>query len=221
MGAVAFRQHCPHFIGLLDALGRALTDIDFAGYRKQRLGIIDLFQGRGYRIDNAMLLLDERLKFHGNPANVDVFLDKLAMCHTIMFKDRLSKDTPSITLADLLLEKMQIVQINEKDLKDAIVLLREHAVGAEAAETIDSEYIADTLAHDWGFYYTVVMNLKKVIGFLPNYAALSDSDRSDVSSKIADLLRKIESEPKSSKWRLRARIGTKRKWYMDVEESYG
>jgi hypothetical protein len=221
MGAVAFRIHSPQFIRLADAMNRELTDLDFIGYRKQRSNIIKMFKELGYALDKDMLILAERLKFHSPSSgpDIDVFLDELKMCHTIVFNDRLKLDSPTIPLIDLLLEKMQIVQINEKDIKDTMVLLREHAIGNGEPETIDSEYLSKLLSSDWGFYYTVTTNLKKIAEFLPTYTALSEEDRKDVSSKVSTLLDKIESAPKSTKWKMRAAIGTKRKWYEDVEET--
>lgn len=221
MGAVAFRIHCPKFINIVDAMNRQLTDLDFIGYRKQRSDTIKMFKELGYALDKEMLILAERLKFHSPSSgpDIDVFLDELKMSHTIVFKDRLKLDSPTIPLIDLLLEKMQIVQINEKDIKDTIVLLREHAIGNGETETIDSEYLSKLLSNDWGFYHTVTTNLKKVVEFLPTYVALSEDDRKNVSSKVSVLLDKIESVPKSTRWKMRATVGTKRKWYEDVEEA--
>ncbi|HUK50471.1 MAG TPA: hypothetical protein VLV18_05500 [Terriglobales bacterium] len=220
MGAVAFRIHCPQFIRLVDAMNRELTDLDFMGYKKQRSDIIKMFKELSYTLDKEMLILAERLKFHSpsNGPDIDVFLDELRMCHTILFKDRLELDSPTIPLTDLLLEKMQIVQINEKDIKDTIVLLREHAIGTGEPETIDTNYLCKLLANDWGFYYTVTTNLKKLLEFLPTYSSLSDTDCKDVASKVELLLAKLDSTPKSAKWKFRASVGTKRKWYEDVEE---
>lgn len=222
MGAVAFRIHCPEFIKLIDAMNRPLTDLDFIGYRKQRSDTIKMFKELGYTLDKEMLILGERLKFHSpsNGPDIDVFLDELRMSHTLVFKDRLKLDLPTIPLVDLLLEKMQIVQINEKDIKDTILLLREHAVGNGESETIDSQHLSKLLSNDWGFYYTVTTNLKKVMEFLPVYTALSEDDRKDVSSKVSALIEKIESAPKSAKWKMRATVGTKKKWYEDVEETH-
>jgi hypothetical protein len=222
LGAVAFRIHCPEFIKLVDAMNRPLTDLDFIGYRKQRSDTIKMFKELGYTLDKEMLILGERLKFHSpsNGPDIDVFLDELRMSHTLVFKDRLKLDSPTIPLVDLLLEKMQIVQINEKDIKDTIVLLREHAVGNGEPQTIDSEHLSKLLSNDWGFYYTVTTNLKKVTEFLPVYTALSEDDRKDVSSKVSALIEKIESAPKSAKWKMRATVGTKKKWYEDVEEAH-
>ena len=65
--------------------------------------------------------------------NVDVFADELYFCHRIPFKDRLDLDSPTICTTDLLLEKMQIVEINLKDFKDTIVLMLEHPLSNRAA----------------------------------------------------------------------------------------
>jgi hypothetical protein len=220
MGAIAFRIHCTKFIGLLDSMGRPVTDLDFAGHSKKRMDTIKFFQDRGYVLDRGMLILTDRLKFHGTEGlDIDVFLDELPMCHTIDLRDRLQQDNPTIPLADLLLEKMQIVRINEKDIKDSIVLLREHPVGEGDLETINSAYIAELLSKDWGFYYTVTTNLKKTLDFLPRYSALSTEDAGQISSRANLLLEQIEIKPKSQKWKFRAKVGTKSKWYKDVEDS--
>lgn len=114
-------------------------------------------------------------------------------------------------------EKMQIVKINEKDIKDVIATVREHNIGSTEDETINSKYIAKTLANDWGFYYTVTTNIEKVQGFLNRYRSLTAEDRADVTTKLNQILHCIERAPKSLSWRMHARIGTKKKWYTDVE----
>ena len=149
---------------------------------------------------------------------VDVFFDKLEMCHDIDFKGRLEVDYPTIPLAEMLLEKLQIVQITEKDVKDVIILLREHEIGDHDDETINAKYIAKIFAKDWGFYYTATTNLKKIKQLLGSFNALTDEDKRNVESKIDKLLDIIEKEPKSLGWKMRAKIGTKKIWYRKVEE---
>jgi len=149
---------------------------------------------------------------------VDVFFDKLEMCHTIDFRNRLRLDKPTITLADMLLEKMQIVKINEKDIIDTIVLLRAHDIGENDKDKVNIKYVSKLLSNDWGFYYTVTMNLKKVKELCKKYNVLSNEDMKDVTSKIDRILEKIEKEPKSMKWKMRAKIGPSKKWYKEVEE---
>ena len=135
IGALAFWHHCPEFGYIQEKLNRVYTDIDFAGYGKQDQAIRKLFVSIGYDEDieiNAFHAEGGRLIFN-NPTNhihVDVFMDKLDFCHPIPWKGRLEVDNPTIPLAELLLEKMQIVKINEKDIIDTIMLLLEHEICA-------------------------------------------------------------------------------------------
>jgi hypothetical protein len=140
------------------------------------------------------------------------------MCHDIDFKGRLELDHPTIPLAEMLLEKLQIVQINEKDVKDVIILLREHEIGDKDEETINAKYIAKLLADDWGFYYTVTTNLNKIKNLLDDYNELVENDKKLVESRIDNLLNIVEQKPKSLGWKMRAKIGTKKQWYRVVEE---
>jgi hypothetical protein len=151
---------------------------------------------------------------------IDVFFDQLNMCHKIDFRNRLEIDFPTMPLAELMLEKMQIVEFTEKDAKDSIMLLREHNVGDKDSETINQGYIARLLSKDWGFYYTVTTNLKKMRdSFVDEFGKdhLSTEDGEDVKKKIDLLLARIEEEPKEMRWKMRARIGTKKLWYQEVE----
>ena len=223
LGAMAFQAHCPKYNFLTLKLGRVLTDLDLAAYGREKVPVDNLMRELGY-VDNPLFtgLFGHRRMIWDNKTNglhADVFFDKLAMNHEIPFTNRLELEEYTIPLADMLLEKMQIVQINEKDVIDTIMLLREHAVGDSTPETIDGRHVAKVLADDWGFYYTVTSNLKKVQEFLEKYPQLGPDDRSDVSGKVDTLLKVIDDQEKTMSWRLRAKIGTKRKWYADVEET--
>ena len=125
-------------------------------------------------------------------------------------------DSPTITLADFLLEKMQIVQLNDKDKIDTVVLLREHEIGDVDKETINAQYISKLLAKDWGFYYTVTTNLGKIKEYAQS--SMTEEDSRDVAAKADQLVQRIENEPKTTGWKMRARVGPKKKWYKDVEE---
>ncbi len=113
---------------------------------------------------------------------------------------------------------MQIVQINEKDLIDSIMLLREHPIGDTDKETINAEVIARLLGNDWGFWRTVTGNLKLLDEKLQQYGKLSKEDRQIVHDRIQELEQRIEAAPKTMRWKARARIGERVKWYRDVEE---
>jgi len=154
-----------------------------------------------------------------NGLHVDIFFDKLEMNHDIPFTGRLELEEMTIPLADMLLEKMQIVHINEKDIVDTIMFLREHDIrNSSAPETVDGSYLAKILSNEWGFYYTVTTNLKKVEDRLNVYPELTEEDRADVSKKIRELLSILDKQPKSLAWKLRGRVGPKTKWYKEVED---
>ena len=224
LGSTAFRIHCPNCLYYLDSMRRELTDIDLVALREERKKVKELFKTLGYIIDQKVLLETEGQRYcfydTNKKINVDVFFDKLDYCHTIDLRERLKLDYPTLTVSDLLLEKMQIVKINEKDIKDTIVLLLEHPIGNEDKEAVNRRYICNLLSKDWGFYYTFTSNLKKVKQMLgtPGYAANMNIDElSALQAKIDGLLQDIEHEPKSIGWRLRAKIGTSKQWYREVE----
>ena len=114
--------------------------------------------------------------------------------------------------------KTQIVQINEKDIKDLCILFLEHELGKDDLDKIDGEYISKLLAKDWGFYNTAKINLSKIDQIFPLFKALTEDDRSIIKNRVGDLIEMIEAEPKSLSWKLRSRIGEKMKWYNDIEE---
>lgn len=221
LGAVAFRLHCPKFGHLLRKT-RAITDIDLVAYSRQ-IGQMEkhlLENGYDMRTTSIAAVAARRRIFYDrqNGFSIDIFLDRLEMCHDIDFKGRLELDCPTIPLAELLLEKLQIVQINEKDVKDVIILLREHEIGDKDSGTINAKYIAKLLSNDWGFYYTATTNLNKVKNLLVQYSGLVKDDKELVEKRIENLLNIIENEPKSLGWKMRAKIGTKKQWYRKVEE---
>ena len=225
MGAVAFRIHCPANESLHMALGREISDLDFVGLRSERRQIEKLMLDLGYSIHeqalvetqgmapNRIFLYDKR-----NSRVVDIFFDELYMCHKIRFQNRTDADFPTIPLAELLLEKLQIVHLNQKDIKDAIVLLLEHPIGDDDRESVNGKYIAELLSDDWGFYHTTTENLKRISNAAKDFKTLSLDQQQTVESRLRELMSIVEAHPKSSKWKMRARIGTKMKWYNDVEE---
>jgi len=223
LGAIAFQHHCPKYNDLTAKLHRQLSDVDFAGYNSERKAIDKMMREFGYA-DEPMVsaLFGHQRMIWDNKSNglhVDIFFDKLEMNHDIPFTGRLELEEMTIPLADMLLEKMQIVHINEKDIVDTIMLLREHTIGNSAApETIDAGYIAELLSNEWGFYYTFTTNLKNVEDRLNLYPELTEEDRADVSKKIHELLSILDKQPKALAWKLRARVGPKTKWYKDVED---
>jgi hypothetical protein len=221
LGATAIRLHCRKHQQLFDALKRRITDIDFAAYSKQKDKVVRLIASEGYKPQQHLTIgafTGREILEAQNGKHIDVFFDKLEFCHIVSFANRLEKDRPTVPLAELILEKMQIVQINEKDLKDTTVLILEHDMGDHDNDVINAKHIAKILSNDWGFYYTVTTNLKKVDSYLEKFDVLTNEDKTTVRTRIGRLLEGIENESKSMGWKIRARVGPKKKWYVEVEE---
>lgn len=224
LGSTAYRIHCPENLVVFEQMDRALTDVDLAGEKSQSKEIQRVLDDLGYEQEKGVAVLSEGSRYvFRHPAsnlNVDIFMDELFFCHRIPFKGRLQLDHPTITTTDLLLEKMQIVELNLKDIKDTIVLLLEHPIrhGADDREAIDASHITKLLGDDWGFYHTVTTNLRKVREFVSGFDPISVDQMEVVSRRIGELLSILEESPKSMKWKMRARVGTKVKWYQEVAE---
>jgi hypothetical protein len=222
IGSLAFQMHCPKYGYLQAAMGRAYTDIDFAGYKKETKEIKDLMFSLGYEEDREVFIVSEgsRSIFHSTNSSlhVDVFYDKLDFCHLISWNGRLEVDMPTIPLAEMVLEKMQIVKINEKDIIDTIMLLLEHPLGNTDQETINIARIAQLCAKDWGLWRTTTMNLEKVSALAQGYQVLEPPQKNHVASQVKNALETIEAEPKAVAWRIRARVGDRVKWYKEVDE---
>lgn len=222
LGALAFRCHCRRYGDLQDRLQRAYTDIDFAGYGRDANTIRSFFARHDYSEDGAIYVASEgsRLVFDSTTSmlHVDVFLDKLEFSHTIYWRDRLECDYPTVPLAELLLEKMQIAKINEKDLIDTAMILLEHDLGDDDEETVNMVRVTGLCAADWGLYRTVTENLDKVRRYAHGTDAIEAADQEILDGRVAAALDRIEQEPKSMKWKVRAKVGDRMKWYQDVDE---
>jgi len=229
LGGVAIRFHCSEFIEFAKKLMRLgegkqeFTDLDYMSYSKYRGKMKDAFREMGYEKRPTTIsssTTGRQIYFHPKGwFYVDVFFDKLlAANHPLDFRGRLDLDTPTVTPTDLLLEKIQIVFPGEKDVKDAMLLLIAHQVSLqEEKNKINAKFIAKLLASDWGFWYTVTTNLNRLKQYLLEAENLSDDDRQDLSKKIDTLLEIIEKEPKSTGWKMRSLVGTKKQWYNPVE----
>lgn len=222
IGSLAFQMHCDDFGHLQEAMGRAYTDLDFAAYSSHAREIKDLMENLGYVENREVFMVSggDRSIFDNYDTGlyVDVFYDKLDFCHVIHWDGRLKVDWPTIPLAELLLEKMQIVRINEKDVIDTIMLLLEHPLGDSDDETINIARVASLCANDWGLWRTTTENLEKVRVLAQEYHQLSAEDKRRVAAQIDKAQQYIEEEPKPLVWRLRSRVGDRVKWYKEVDE---
>jgi hypothetical protein len=237
-GSVAVHLRCGRHRSLMPALGRRpFYDIDFWGRDKEHQRLEEFFGGQGYLLDPAARGLREwgiKRQIYAHPETgikVDVFLDKLVMAHTIGFAGQLATAGPCISLADLVLSKLQIHEITSNDLIDLTVLFGEHPVGEHGAgetgagETgpggedalIDLARLRTLLCDDWGFWYTATGNLGR-LAETANSAPLPEDVRQRVLATTAQLRDHLAESPKSRRWRLRAKVGTRKRWYETVEE---
>jgi hypothetical protein len=196
-------------------LARRYVDIDLVGLSKQSSAIKKLFGGLGYipRDKFNAMYGDRRLIFNDpeHERRVDVFLDVFQMCHSLELKNRLRLDGLAIPAADLLATKLQIIEINQKDYKDIFAILLDHEVGSADGDTINGQYLAKLCGGDWGIYKTLTTNLGKLSGAMASIDVAEG--RPVVEQRIEKLSKMIEDEPKSLKWKLRARVGERTPWY--------
>jgi hypothetical protein len=233
-GSVAVHLRCGRHRALMPALGRRpFYDIDFWARDKDHRKLEDFFAAQGYLLDPAARGLREwgikrQIYAHPNTGiKVDVFLDKLVMAHTIDFAGRLGTTGPCIPLADLVLSKLQIHEITSNDLIDLTVLFGEHAIGEHAIgehgpggerdELIELARLRALLCDDWGFWYTATGNLDRLSETAAT-APLPEDVRRLVLSRAQQLRGDLADTPKTRRWRLRAKLGTRRQWYEKVEE---
>jgi hypothetical protein len=224
LGSVAYRLQCPNNLHLFEDTKRVLTDVDFGAERKQNRAIREFLMARGYVPDEGIYVASEGARHayvhRDTGLNVDVFADELYFCHKIPLKDRLDLDNLTISTTDLLLEKMQIVEINLKDFKDTIVLMLEHPLSSQqaGAKSVDVGYIVDMMRQDWGFYYTFTTNLKRVADYFGEFPSIQEHQRILVQERVKALLEAVEAAPKTLGWKMRSKIGTRSLWYQEVSE---
>jgi hypothetical protein len=214
LGGAAVELSAPN--GVL--LPRPYNDIDFVAGAGRGPEVVSAFTELGYAGDQRFNALNghRRLLFYdeANGRRVDVFVAKFQMCHELPLEKRLTLRPHTIPLADLLLTKLQIFALNEKDQRDIVNLLHAHPLGEDA---IDADHVAQLLAADWGLWRTATMNVERVRGALARYE-LAPEQEAVVRTRLDDLRSRVDAAPKSTKWKVRARVGERVKWYDEPEE---
>jgi hypothetical protein len=220
LGGVAIRLRAAG--ELAPAFRRSYGDLDFVTTRKGSRRAEELLRQEGYvpHVAYNSLHGGERLLFFDDPHDrqVDVFVGVFSMCHKVPLGDRIELDPTSIPLAELLLTKLQVVELNEKDVRDALALLHDHPVGEEDGDTLNAGRVAELCADDWGLWRTITQNLLSCRTFADTYDV---PDRARLEQRLEALLDRIEREPKPRSWRLRAKIGDRKRWYELPEEVAG
>jgi hypothetical protein len=207
LGGAAVFEHCPQAVA--GGPYRELADLDAMTTRAHAPKLASALQERGYAADARFNALhgDRRMIFAGPVGKLDVFVDEFEMCHVLHLHDRLPLDARTLTVSDLLLTKLQIVELNAKDAQDARVLLLEHPLGAGHGDHVDVPYLASLVAADWGLWRTLTGTLRGLADLHP-----------DVAAPSLALVDAFEAVPKTRGWRLRARIGERKRWYELPDE---
>ncbi len=216
VGGAAVNLHSPS--ATRPPLKRKYGDLDFVAPSKQQAAVQKLFESLGYEGDRRFNTLNghQRLLYLDglNNRQIDIFIDRMRMCHVIELADRLDGNGPCLTPADLLLSKLQVFEVNQKDLVDSVALLLDHPIGSSDDDAINAPYLARLLSQDWGLHRTIQINTRRVRDAVKELDVAKDT----VEQRLDELWKAIDAQPKSVKWKLRSRVGDRVSWYQLPEE---
>lgn len=219
LGGLAVRLHSPS--ATHRSLARAYPDLDFATPHKRAQPVEKLFADLGYTPNKTFNLLngDVRLLFNDetHQRQVDIFVAQFSMCHKIPITERISLEPLTLPLAELLLTKLQVVEMNEKDVRDVCALLLDHPLGQADDEMINLNRVAQLTSDDWGLWKTCTISLVKVQRYLDT-VQIELQSRDTIHSRIKQLEAAFDASPKTMRWRMRDRVGERVKWYDLPEE---
>jgi hypothetical protein len=224
LGGLAIRLLTPD----LPPRTRVGQDLDFGSVKSSRKPLTEMLAEQGYAADRNFNALygDKQLYFtHGEHGHaVDVMIDRLHMCHTVVFAERATLLPYTLSPVDLLLSKLQIIELNEKDLDDCLRLLVTFDLAASGGDgrgdVIDLRVIASLVGDDWGWWKTVSLNLERIGAALADGAPPAVAGgRLDPRAALETLARTLQETPKTRRWKLRSRIGERKRWYELPEET--
>ncbi len=208
--------------GVRGQLGREYADIDLVTLRKHAKPLRELLESIGYE-PNKMFnaLQSDRLYYTAADGShhLDIFVDKFAMSHKLDLAPRLHTEPVVLPAAELLLTKLQIAELNEKDARDTAMLLLDHELADhDGPGVLNVAYVAGVCADDWGLHTTLTDNLGKLHALLGGILP-APQQRELVDERVSALLTKLEEAPKSRGWRRRAKIGRRMRWYEVPDEA--
>lgn len=222
LGGVAVKIRAKN--GLEPAFQREYADLDWITPKGTSAKAQRIFETLGYspQVRFNALYGRERLLFfdeeHGR--QVDVLVGSFRMCHEIPFGKRLGIEPVTIPLAELLMTKLQIIELNEKDVRDSLAILHDHPVEEADGDAVNGGQIAVLCASNWGLWRTFTANLEALGGHLERYE-LSPESEERITHRVRELQERIEREPKTFGWKMRAKIGDRKRWYTLPEEVDG
>jgi putative nucleotidyltransferase-like protein len=204
------------------AFDRPVQDLDFVTRRGNQRELEAIFAEAGYTAAREFNALNgaRRLLFYDEPhgRQIDIFVETFSMCHELPLTERLETRAQTLPAAEVLMTKLQIVELTAKDRGDLYALLLSHELGdGEGDLTIDVGRIVGLTANDWGLHRTFELNLAQLELGLAE-PPLTDAERAAIAGRLAAMGEAMEAAPKTRRWRLRARIGERKRWYEEPEE---
>jgi len=221
VGGLAVRLSCKKILREVPTLERPIRNINFAGYVKDRSRIEKMMQDAGLNADREFNMANgtERIMFvhqgRGSESRVEVFLDRLKMNHEVPFMDRLDAEGVTVHPTELILSKLQIVELGRKDAIDLFSLTATFDFLTEQKDLeipiVNTKYIGGLCAEDWGFYHTISQNIQKLSE--ENFSSIPRRYTPKFKQNLATLQREIDSVPKGFKWKARSILGARKRWY--------
>lgn len=219
LGGVAVYLQAPAGQPLLP---RRLKDLDFVTAKGQGRAIGELMTELGYRGEEMFNALrgSRRQLFHdsANDRAVDVFVGEFEMCHAIPVAERLDADSYTVPLAELLMTKLQIVELTERDERDIYTLCYHHEVTTSGGNGIEADVIAELCAEDWGLWRTTTATIERCRGDLAGYE-LDERAATTISGRLGLIQKRMDEAPKTRRWKRRSRVGDRIRWYRQPEET--
>ena len=222
VGGLAVRFLTPEF----PPRARAGQDLDLASVSTHRKALTDFLMSLGYEPDKTFNALygHKQLFFasRSNGRTIDVLVDRLEMSHTLEFASRITRMPFTLDLADLLLSKLQIVELNEKDAQDVLYLISAYKVKeGDESGTISLDRFCAIVGTDWGWWRTVTLNLDKIRELARGVGTrvLPPMPSFDAAAQVEKLRQSADATPKSVRWKLRARMGERKRWYEVPQET--
>jgi hypothetical protein len=221
-GGLAIEYLTPEF----PPRGGDRQDLDLATQSSDRRPLTRFLAARGYVSDKNFNALYGHKQLYFQSAetgrSLDVLVDRLHMCHTVEFAGRLGRMPVTLDLSDLLLTKLQIVELNEKDAQDVLYLCSAYPVrDGDEPGTIGLDRIRPIVGNDWGWWRTITLNLNRI-------TALASGDgrglvpvggQHDAVEQLGVLSKAVETAPKNLRWKARAKVGERVRWYEIPEET--
>lgn len=219
IGGVGIALICPS--ASRPPLARTYQDIDFVLASTRSHGVTAVMVGLGYEpAEEFNVLHGQRRLFyedHTHKRLADVFLDGIEMCHRLDLRGRTEGPGQTLTPADLLLSKLQVVDTNEKDYKDAVALFADHELTGDDSG-LNLQRLNEVCANDWGWWRTVTMVAERTHKFARELSRDTTAGLDHVPDRIRELLGELERAPKSRRWKMRARVGDRVRWHDDPED---